>query len=123
MAIYSDLNSFNPTDRALLIDLGAIYQSIFNILNTEPGDRFFEPEFGISFESELFELIDDVSSVEIFRKITEAVDRFEGSVSVDFGETQVFPDPENHRFVFNLVFSVNGLDNGQQFSFRGEVNP
>ena len=123
MAIYSDLNSFSPTDRELLIDLGAIFQSIFNILNTEPGERFFEPEFGITFEDELFGLIDDISSLEIFSKITESVERFEDRVIVDFGATQVFPDPVNHRFIFDLVFDVQGLENPQQFSFRGEVNP
>ena len=124
MALYSDLNSFNPTDRPLLIDVGAVFQSVFNILNTEPGDRLFRPQDFIEFEAELFELIDDVSAVEIFRKITEAVERAEDRVTVDFGSTQVIPDPENNRFIINLVFEIIGLEiNGQKFEFRGEVTP
>lgn len=125
MSLYSDLNSFSPTDRALLIDLGAIYQSIFNILNTQPGERLFEPEFGVDFDAELFELVDDVSAVGIFTQVTEAIERFEDRVIVDFGSTEVVPDEENHIFRLNLVFQVIGFGNDEEdptkFTFQGSL--
>jgi phage baseplate assembly protein W len=83
MAVYTDLNSINPTSTSLLKDVESVYQGLFNLFNTTPGERLFLPEFGVDIEDILFEVIDDLTSAEIFRRIVEAVDRWEGRVLVD----------------------------------------
>lgn len=116
--IYSDLNQFNPTKKPVLEDIEAVYQSLFNILNTRKGERLFLPEFGIDLDEQLFTLIDDVSSVELQRLIIDGIETFEPRVIIDTGQTLVTPDQDNNRFEIDLVFQIQGITD-QTFSFQG----
>jgi phage baseplate assembly protein W len=118
MAVYSDLNSINPTDFPLLTEEEAVYQSLFNIFNTTPGEALFVPEFGLDLEEELFELLDDISALQIFRKISASIERWETRVIIDSVNTIITPIPDENIFDLFLVFSIQGTD-GQRFEFKG----
>lgn len=118
MAIYSDLNGLNPTKNPLLKDVDAVYQSLSNIFNTRPGERVFLVEFGIDLEDMLFEIIDEATSLELYRRVVEAVGRWEKRVSIDNSRTQVIPDPENNQYILELYFQIEGMGD-QTFEFRG----
>ena len=121
MTIYSDLNSFTPTSAPRLIDAQAVYQSITNIINHLRFQRLFRPEFpGESLDDYLFELIDDISSVEIFRIVTGSVERWEPRVTFDNANTKVTPEPDNNRYRLFLVFKIRGLG-PQSFRFEGNL--
>lgn len=120
--LYSDLNQYTPTERAQVKDIEAIYQSLGNICSTQRYERLFNPDFGLDFEDELFELIDDASSLAILTKVAERVDRYEQRITLDFARTQVTPDPDNNRFEILIIFSVKGLETEGAFEYRGIVS-
>ena len=121
MAIYSDLNSFNPTDKSVLVDVESIYQSLFNIFNTRKGERLFEPEFGLDFEDELFELMDDIGAFALLDKVNREVSRWEKRVKLDFGSSTVTPYPDDKRYDILLVFSIVGMDENEVYTYHGSV--
>ena len=57
----------NPLNKDLLAlkNENAIARSIKNIVFTEPGEKFFNPDFGSKLYSILFENIDDISAIKI----------------------------------------------------------
>lgn len=118
MPIYSDLNSLNPAVKPLLTDVQAIYQSLYNLFNTRPGERIFLPEFGFALEDELFEVIDDITTVAVFRIVNEAISRWEGRVIIDTSRTVVTPVPDENKYELELYFSILGIE-GQTFTFVG----
>ena len=115
--IYSDINSFTPTQKPLLYNLDSIYQSLINLFSTRPNQRLFLPEFGFAIEDELFELIDEATSLEIWRRVIEAVERWEPRVRVDASRTEVTPIAEQHKYNLVLAFKVLGVDD-RGFEFR-----
>ena len=121
MSVYSDLNSIEPTVKSKLKDVEAVYQSLYNIFSVRLGERLFLPDFGFSLEDELFELMDDTSTLAIFSKVVEAVDRWESRVLVDQQNTKITPYPDLNMFEVLLVFAIRGVD-GSKFEFRGSVS-
>jgi phage baseplate assembly protein W len=117
---YSDLNSIDPTNMPLLTAAKAVYQSLFNSFNTEKGQRVFRPTFGFSFEDHLFELIDDLTSLEVKRKIITELPSIEPRIEIDLTKTKITPDPDNNQYSVDLVFIIKGFD-GQSFRFSGNL--
>ena len=120
MALYTDINQTTPELQPLLTDVQAVFQALENIFATRTTERFFNPEFGIDLEEALFELVDDLTALDIFRRVTEAVQKFESRVLIDFASTTVTPDADNGRFDIDLVFEIIGF-NGQQFVFQDSI--
>jgi phage baseplate assembly protein W len=118
MPIYQAMNGSFPTTRPLLYEVEAIYESLFNIFNTRPGERPFQPEFGLEIEEELFELVDNVSAFAILDKIIKAVTRWESRVTLNLAGTMVTAYPDDNKFDVVIYFRVNGLS-GDSFEYRG----
>jgi len=121
MPVFSDLNSFNPKIRPRIEDVSSIFQSLFNILNTKPGERLFRPDFGIDIEEELFGLIDDISAVAVLSRITNTIEVFEDRIEIDFENTQVTPNPEENRYDVDLVFTIPSIEGETKFQFSGQL--
>jgi phage baseplate assembly protein W len=64
-------------------DEEAIKNSIVNILNTIPGERFLVPEFGASLTDLVFRPITDMTARVIGDRIFDAIDRFEPRVNIE----------------------------------------
>ena len=120
MAIYTDVNQTTPYEKAKLEDVQAVFQAIENILSTRTTERFFNPAFGIDLESILFDQIDDLTALEIFTRVTNAIQQFEPRVVIDFGQTTVLPDEENNKYDVDIVFFIRGFD-GQKFVFQDSI--
>lgn len=119
MPLYQDLNSYDPTVKALLTDVEVIHQSIHTIISTRPWENLFDP-FGIDLEDSLFELIDELSALDVFRIVTEGVAKFEPRAVINYEKTKVIPVPTEGRFELTLVYSVLGMED-QQFEFVGDL--
>ena len=115
MAIYSDINE-QVISGTLLEDIESIYQSLNNILNTIPGERLFNPEFGLDLSSWLFDLMNESNAFSILSEIVGAVNRWEPRVTVDFGNSSVVPNFDENRYDITIYFSVVGLTD-QTFEF------
>ena len=110
---YKDISmSFqtNPLndDLIALKDSSAIARSIRNIVFTQPGEKFFNPDFGSRITELLFENIDDASADAIRDEIRNSIRNFEPRVNL----LNVFVRP---NFDFNemnvtIEYEIIGID-------------
>ena len=100
----------NPLNKDLLAikNENAIARSIKNIVFTEPGEKFFNPDFGSKLYSILFENIDDISAIKIKDQIEQSIKNFEPRV--DLVEVEVFPDFDNNGFDVKSTYKIIGAD-------------
>lgn len=100
----------NPLNKDLLAlkNENAIVRSIKNIVFTEPGEKFFQPDFGSKLYSVLFENIDDISAIKIKDQIEQSIRNFEPRV--DLIEVEVFPDFDNNGFDVKIIYKIIGVD-------------
>lgn len=98
-------------------DIPLIESGIQQILNTVPGERRMEPEFGSRVKYLVFDPHDDILYTEIGREVIRAVERWEPRVFVR--DVQVVADDRNDHCV--RCFVVWQLRNNQRISARTEV--
>ena len=121
-AIYSDLNEYIISANVLLFDFADILQALDNLFNTIPGERLFLPTYGVDLEQYLFELMTESTAFAILSEITNAVNKWEPRVRVNFGLSTVTPDYSNKVYNLNLIFTIPGLEgNTQQFSYQAGI--
>jgi phage baseplate assembly protein W len=105
---YSDLENSLP---GKVVNIDSVKQAIFNLLNTTPGERIFEPELGVEIESLLFEPGDPIfltyaESIlnELFRQEPRIT---RDNVSVDF----VY-DQNTAKLNLRVIVIRPGIDEG-----------
>jgi len=111
-----------PQGSPLLENVNAIKQSIENIFSTSPGQRFFNPEFGVDLTQFLFELVDDVTTLNIESLIRSAVSRWDQRVVFDATRSAITPDPDNNQYILSLYYTIPMIGN-QLFHYTGVVVP
>lgn len=121
MSIYSDLNSYDPYNQPLLYDSAAISQSLDNIISTLTMTRLFLPDFpGENLDERVFDSIDKINSVEVYRVVSTLVTRWEKRVKILNSLSKVVPVPSKHRYDIDLVYLIQGFGN-QQFRLKGSL--
>ena len=110
---YKDLSmSFesNPLndDLVSLSDTTAIARSIRNIVFTQPGERFFNPDFGSRISESLFENVDEVSALAIEDEIRSSIINFEPRVNLL--DTVVVPNPDDNEMNVTIEYEITGID-------------
>jgi len=105
---YTYSNQLNKKTQILDIEsdtnLGAIYNSITNIITTTPGQKPLNPIFGINFGDLLFLPVTDTIGGSIGRAIYQGITRYEPRVLVS--NINVIPDPENNQYTIELTITV-----------------
>ena len=110
---YKDLSmSFetNPLndDLVSLSDTTAIARSIRNIVFTQPGEKFFNPDFGSRISESLFENVDEVSALAIEDEIKSSIINFEPRVNLL--NTVVVPNPDDNEMNVTIEYEITGID-------------
>ena len=110
---YKDLSmSFetNPLndDLVSLSDTTAIARSIRNIVFTQPGEKFFNPDFGSRISESLFENVDEVSALAIEDEIRSSIINFEPRVNLL--DTVVVPNPDDNEMNVTIEYEIVGID-------------
>ena len=110
---YKDLSmSFetNPLndDLVSLSDTTAIARSIRNIVFTQPGEKFFNPDFGSRISESLFENVDEVSALAIEDEIKSSIINFEPRVNLL--NTIVVPNPDDNEMNVTIEYEITGID-------------
>ena len=110
---YKDLSmSFetNPLndDLVSLSDTTAIARSIRNIVFTQPGEKFFNPDFGSRISESLFENVDEVSALAIEDEIKSSIINFEPRVNLL--STIVVPNPDDNEMNVTIEYEITGID-------------
>ena len=118
---YKDISmSFDPhpitKDLPILKNANAIRRSVRNLVQTIPGERFFNPLLGSSVHESLFDLYDFGTSTLIEQEIITTLENFEPRVANV--QVQVDPRPDQNNFDITIFFDIVGQElPPQEFSF------
>ena len=118
---YKDISlSFDPhpitKDLPILKNANAIRRSVRNLVQTIPGERFFNPLLGSSVYENLFDLYDFGTSTLIEQEIITTLENFEPRVANV--QVQVDPRPDQNNFDITIFFDIVGQElPPQEFSF------
>ncbi len=112
--------SFDPhpvtKDLPVLKNENAIRRSVRNLVQTIPGERFFNSLLGSSVYESLFDLYDFGVSTLIEEEILTTLDNFEPRV--DNVSVQVEPRPDRNNINITIFFDIVGQElPTQEFSF------
>ena len=118
---YKDISlSFDPhpitKDLPVLKNENAIRRSVRNLVQTIPGERFFNPLLGSSVYDSMFDLADFGTSSLIESEILTTIDNFEPRVA----NVRVRVDPryDLNNFDVTIFFDIVGQElPSQEFSF------
>ena len=95
-------------DLVSLSDTSAIARSIRNIVFTQPGEKFFNPDFGSRISESLFENVDEVSALAIEDEIKSSIINFEPRVNLSF--VSVNPNPDDNEMNVTIEYEITGID-------------
>ena len=103
-------------DLIALKNSSAIARSIRNIVFTQPGEKFFNPNFGSRISESLFENIDNVSADVIRDEIRNSIRNFEPRVNLL--SVIVRPNFDFNEMNVTIEYEIIGIDvPPQQLSF------
>ena len=86
----------------------AIARSIRNIVFTQPGEKFFNPDFGSRISESLFENIDDASADVIRDEIRNSIRNFEPRVNLL--SVIVRPNFDFNEMNVTIKYEIIGID-------------
>ena len=102
--------SFKPHpvtgDIPVLKNERAINKSVQNIVETIPGEKFFNPNFGSDVRGMLFELVDFGTSGLIEEQILTSINNYEPRVNNV--EVEVNPQPDLNNFEVTVSYDIIG---------------
>ena len=108
----------NPLNNDLIAlkNTSAIARSLRNIVFTQPGEKFFQPEFGSRVTESLFDIADGVSAVAIRDEIRSSIINYEPRVKLL--DVTVIPNPGENEMNVTIEYEIVGLDiSPQQLDF------
>ena len=95
-------------DLVSLSDSSAIARSIRNIVFTQPGEKFFNPDFGSRVSESLFENVDNVSAISIRDEIRSSIINYEPRVNLL--NVSVNPNPDENEMNVSVKYEIVGID-------------
>ena len=100
----------NPLNEDLIAlkNSSAIARSIRNIVFTQPGEKFFNPEFGSRVSESLFEIVDEVSTIAIRDEIRSSIINYEPRVNLL--DVLVNPNPDENEMNVSIKYEIVGID-------------
>ena len=108
-------NALND-DLVALKNETAIARSIRNIVFTNPGEKFFQPNFGSRISESLFENLDDISALTIQDEIEDSIRKYEPRVSLI--DVTVNPNFDANQFDVVISYRIIGSEvQAQQLEF------
>ena len=103
-------------DLPVLRNERAITRSVRNLVQTIPGERFFNPILGSGVRRLLFDFVDVATADSIEEEILTTISNFETRVSNV--QVQVEPRPDENNFNVTVFFDIVGQSlPSQTFSF------
>ena len=98
----------NPVTEDLLVtkDEESIKRSIFNLILTKPGERFFNPNIGCRVSTLLFESLDFITAALIKSEIEYTIGAFEPRVALK--EVEVDINDNSNTFEVIILYTIIG---------------
>jgi phage baseplate assembly protein W len=85
-------------------DIGAIINSLTNLFNTMPGQRFLFPEYGLNLNQFLFEPATETNGQIIGERIFSAIETYEPRAVPK--TVRVLVEPDNNQYTITLAISI-----------------
>lgn len=92
----------------------AVVNSLLNLFNTRPGQRFLFPEYGVRLHSYIFEPATESNAQIVGDAIVAAIDTFEPRVRVNYVNVKVYEDKNAYEYdvfydvpILNLTTSTS----------------
>ena len=100
----------NPLNDDLigLKNTSAIARSLKNIVFTQPGEKFFQPDFGSRVSESLFENVDEVSALSIRDEIRSSIINYEPRVKLN--NVNVNLNPDENEINLSITYEIVGVD-------------
>jgi phage baseplate assembly protein W len=96
-------------------DISAIANSLTNLFNTLPGQRFLFPEYGLDLYQFLFEPITDFNAEILGRRILDGIKKFESRVNPL--QIKVKPNPDENTYYVTAVLKIPILNTTTETMF------
>jgi phage baseplate assembly protein W len=96
-------------------DVAAIANSLANLFNTLPGQRFLFPEYGLDLYRYLFEPITKFNAQTIGNKIYQSIKVYEPRVNPR--EVLVRTDPDNNTYHITIMIEIPELNTTVESNF------
>ena len=104
--------SFQPHpvtgDLPVLKNERAINKSVRNIVQTIPGEKFFNPNFGSDVRDQLFELVDFGTADLIEQQILSSLENYEPRI--ERVQVEVDPQPDRNEFNVTVIYDIIGQE-------------
>jgi hypothetical protein len=115
--VFKDLNitfAKSPVTKDLMVtkDFVAIKRSVMNLVLTNPGERFFNPNIGCRVRKLLFDPLDFITASAIKSEIEYTIRAFEPRVKLK--EVDVELDEDNNGFDIIIDYTILGDANSVQ---------
>ena len=91
-------------DLKLLVDEGAIINSIKNIFTTTPGEKLLNPDFGVNLAQWLFEPVSEYIAREIGQAIYTGINTYEPRAQLN--HVDIKTDPEQSQYTIQLAITI-----------------
>jgi phage baseplate assembly protein W len=114
----SSHTKISTNDLQVDYDLKAITNSLKNLFNTRPGQRFLFPKYGLDLNQFLFEPITRVNAQAIGESIVRSVDEFEPRVQITNCKVTPVPDDNEYFIQLSMEFPIFNT----QFTLDGTLN-
>lgn len=113
------LSPANYIDAEVLYDANSVFQSLYNIFNTVPGQKFLNPEFGLDLRGFVFTRVNERIGYLLGLELTQQIPTMEPRVVVDNINVTVIPD--ELTYVINIYFRIPSLIKVPDKSFNISV--
>ena len=111
--IYSDISPIISKEPRLAINIDAIMVSLNNLLTTEKGERLNLPQYGLSMDDYLWEIVDEDTAWALKNKLFYEITYWEPRVEMNIQKSTVIPLPEEKAFDVTLVFTVKNIPDSE----------
>jgi phage baseplate assembly protein W len=97
------------------VNLAAIQNSLQNLFNTLPGQRFLFPEYGLDIYQFLFSPINDLNARMLGEKIIRSIEIYEPRVIPR--NVNITVDPDGSQYFLNITIEIPALNLINQTDF------
>jgi phage baseplate assembly protein W len=94
-------NPLNNGDAAVLKNTQAIIESVYNLLASDKNTKLWNPDYGLSLDTYLFDFVDNVTAIQLQHDIETGIGVYEPRLSNVV--VTVTPDADNQTFWIDIV--------------------
>jgi phage baseplate assembly protein W len=96
----------NPIDQGEIFDIDCINQSIELIIGTYPGERLFEPQFGLGLQYRIFNIASPEEAEAILDVVANALKVWEDRITVLESDMRVIANVDQHSVILIIPYQV-----------------